>query len=100
MQFDKMNCTILKLYGRLSFQLTPTSSAECLMQPTNLPNRPADRDGLDLFNTTDDFKILIHQRKCGLASHCLVSYAQFGTGHSGRLLRSRKSDTSCLFQKD
>ena len=61
MQFDKMNCTILKLDGRPSFQLPPTSAPKCFMQSTNLSNPRANGDNLDLFDAADDFKVFIHK---------------------------------------
>jgi hypothetical protein len=61
MQFDEMNCTILKPYGRLSFQLPPTSPSKCLMQPTNLSNSRANSDCFDLLDAADNFKILVHE---------------------------------------
>ena len=75
MQFDEMNCTILKLDGRPSFQLSPTSAAKCLVKPTNLPDPTANGNDFNLFDPPNDFKIFIHKEPPG-SSH--IRLASFG----------------------
>lgn len=67
MQFDEMDCTILKPHGRLSFQLPPSAASECFKELPQFPNRAGHSDDFDLLDLADDFKIVTHgkQKLCG-----------------------------------
>ena len=57
-EFDALNCTILKAHRCNAFEFSPASSAKSLSQAGYLAYPTADRDNFDLFDGANDFKIL------------------------------------------
>jgi hypothetical protein len=57
MKFDLPYPTISKSDCGNTLEFSPTAGAKLLSQASNLTNRTADRDSLDICNFAEDFKV-------------------------------------------
>ena len=58
-EFDALNCTILKPHRCNAFEFSPTSGAEDLSQTRYLADPAANGDWFDLFDLANQFKFFV-----------------------------------------